>query len=80
MPTSYIQMNIPFVMVQNTIYALPARRALLFTDATTPTIQQSADVGFTANAALTLASGQAEVAGGFIRCTTGNINVVLKTQ
>ena len=80
MPTQYMQLNVPFVMTQNVIYALPARRLQLFTDATTPTIQQSTDVAFAANAALTLTSGQAEVAGGFIRCTTGNINVVVKTQ
>lgn len=81
MPTNYIQMNVPFVMAQNVIYALPARRCLLFTDGTAPTIQQSTDVAFTASAALTLASGQAEVAGGFIRCTNlATCNVILKTQ
>lgn len=78
MATAVIQFGVPTALTQNTIYALPANRALLFTDATTPTVQQSYDVAFTANAALTLASGQAEVAGGFIRCTSGNINVVLK--
>jgi hypothetical protein len=70
----------PNAIVQNQIYALPARRALFFTDATTPTIQQSTDPAFGTNAALTLTNGQAEVAGGFIRCTTGNINCNIKTQ
>ncbi len=81
MPTQYIQIGPVFSMVQNTVYAVPSRRCLLFTDATTPTIQQSTDFAFTANAALTLTSGQAELAGGFIRLTTsGPINVRLATQ
>jgi hypothetical protein len=67
-------------VTQNTVYALPTRRCLLFTDATSPTIQQSQTSTFTANVALTLTTGQTEVAGGFIRCTSGNVNVVLKTQ
>lgn len=79
MPTQYIQIGPVFDVVQNTIYALPNRRCLLMTDGAAATIQQSTDVAFTANAALTLSSGQAEVAGGFMRCTSGNIRVSLKT-
>lgn len=63
---------------QNIVYALPSCRVLLFTDATTPTIQQSLTEAFTANVALTLSSGQSEVAGAFIKCTTGDINIILK--
>lgn len=66
-------------MVQNTIYALPAVRVTLFTDATTPTIQTSNTDVFTANVAVTLTGGAAEVYGAFVRVTTtGPINVVLK--
>ena len=64
-------------MVQNTIYALPARRALFFHDGS-QTFEQSTDVAFTAAKALTLSSGQAEVAGGFMRTTTGAATVWLK--
>jgi hypothetical protein len=78
MPTAVLTYGVPTALVQNTVYALPANRAIFFTDATTPTVQQSYDVAFTANAVLTLVSGQAEVAGGFIRSTAGNINCVLK--
>lgn len=79
MPTQYIQTGSVFSMVQNTIYGLPSRRCLLFTDATTPTIQQSTTVAFSANAVVTLADGQAELSGAFIRCTSATINVILKT-
>lgn len=65
-------------LVQNTIYALPACHCILFTDGTTPTIQQSNTVLFTANVALTLTDGQAETGGGWIRCTSGAINITLK--
>jgi hypothetical protein len=66
-------------MVQNTIYALPAVRVTLFTDATTPTIQTSNTDVFIANAAVTLTAGQGEPLGAFIRVTTaGPINVMLK--
>jgi hypothetical protein len=76
--TQLISLGYVQVLTQNVVYALPARRCLLFTDASTPTIQQSSDVGFTANVAVTLTGGQAELDGGFIKCTTGNINVVAK--
>lgn len=66
-------------LVQNTIYALPASRVLLFTDGVAPTIQQSTTVAFTANVAVTLTAGQAELAGGFLRCTNlATCNVTLK--
>lgn len=66
-------------ITQNTVYALPTGRVLLFTDATTPTLQQSTTEAFTANVAVTLTGGQAELAGGFFRLTTaGPINIILK--
>ncbi len=69
------------VMPQNIVFALPPVRALLFTDGVAPTIQQSTDVGFTANVAVTLTGGQAEVAGGFLRQTNlANMNIILKAD
>lgn len=65
-------------LVQSVIYALPPKSCLLFTDSTTATIEQSTTVAFTASVPVVLTAGQMEVAGGFIRCTTGAINVVLK--
>lgn len=65
-------------MTQNTVYALPGVRALLFCDESSPTITMSNTVGFTASKSLTLTNGQAEVAGGFVKCTTGDVTVSLK--
>lgn len=66
-------------MVQNQVYALPASRAILFCDTAAATFEQSATLAFTLAVALALdANEQAEVAGGFIRCTSGNVNVNLK--
>lgn len=75
MPTEVIPMGVPFSMVQNTIYALPAVKCTLFTTGA-PTLQQSTDVGFTANVAVALTNGQMEVAGGFIRCTTAGPQLI----
>jgi hypothetical protein len=80
MATELITIGVVFSMVQNTIYALPPKRCLLFTDGATPTIQQSTTVAFTANVVVTLTAGQAEVAGGFIRQTNlATCNVILKS-
>jgi hypothetical protein len=67
-----------YTLTQNTAYALPARRCLLFCDAAAPTFTQSTDLAFTVSKALTLTSGQAEVAGGFIKSTGGDVTVTLK--
>lgn len=79
MPTELLSIGPILTLVQNVIYALPASRCLLFTDGAAPTIQQSTTVAFTANVALVLTAGQAEVAGGFIRCTNlATCNITLK--
>lgn len=78
MPTAELQLGQVEAMTQSTIYALPPRRCLLFTTDTTATFQQSNTVGFSASVALTFTGGQTEVAGGFIRCTSGAVTVSLK--
>jgi len=78
MPTTSLQIGQVEAMTQSTIYAMPVRRALLFTTDTTATVQMSNTVGFSAAVAVTVTTGQAEVAGAFIRCTSGNISVMLK--
>jgi len=80
MPTLALVIGPLQVMVQNTIYSLPSKRVLLFTDGAAPTIQQSTTEAFTANVAVTLVGGQAEVAGGFIRETNlATLNIYLKS-
>lgn len=79
MPTECIAIGPVFGMLQNVVYALPASRCLLFTDGAAPTLQQSTTLAFTANVPLVLTNGQAEVSGGFIRCTNlATCNVTLK--
>ena len=78
MPTELLPLGTPTALVQNQIYALPAVEAELFTDATTPTIQQSNTVAFTANVAVTLTGGSAAVTGGFLRTTSSGVTITLK--
>lgn len=77
MPTELLPLGTPTLLVANQIYALPAVKATLFTDATTPTITQSNTVAFSASVAVTLTGGAATVTGGFLKCTSG-ITITLK--
>lgn len=67
-------------LVQNTVYALPMRRCILYTAASSPTIKQSNLVGISPSTTLTLGTnGDAEVNAAFIELTsTGPIDIVLK--
>lgn len=78
MPTELLPLGQPVALTQNGIYALPAVKCTVFTDATTPTIQQSNTVAFTANVAVTLTGGAAAVSGGFLRTTSSGVTVTLK--
>lgn len=65
------------VMKQSVIYALPAKRCLIF--APTGTITQANAEDMTGQVTITLDTNkQAEVAGGFVRCTTAEITVSCK--
>ena len=78
MPTESISVGPVISLVQNRIYALPASRCLLFCDTAAATFEQSSTLAFTLAVALTPdANEQIEVGGGFIRCTSGNVNVRL---
>lgn len=79
MPINTIPIGRPFAMVQNTVYALPNRRVLLFADTAAPTFFQSETAAFTVSVAVTLTGGQAELSGQFLRVTSaGPVNVTLK--
>lgn len=73
MPVQLLPLGTPVTLLANVVYALPAVKATLFTDATTPTITQSNTSAFTANSAVTLTGGSATVAGGFIRATADTL-------
>lgn len=76
MPTEVITIGPTFSMIQNVVYALPGCRTRLFTTGA-PTLQQSNDVAFAANTAVTLTDGMAELAGQFIRCTSAGPQLVV---
>jgi len=80
MPTELLSIGQLIPITQNVIYALPARRCVMMSDATGPTFFQSNTLAFTASIAVTLVNGQAELAGGFIRCTSATPgSIMLKT-
>jgi hypothetical protein len=79
MPTTLLSLGPVSSLVQNQVYALPASRCLLFCEVAAAVLEQSDTVAFTLAIAITLDTNkQAEVAGGFIRCTSGAVNVSLK--
>lgn len=65
-------------LAEDVIYALPAKRCLLFC-ADTATLTVSNETDFNPSKTLTLTDGQVEVAAAFIQCTTGAAIVTLKT-
>lgn len=77
MPMQSIPIGPPVTLLANQIYALPAVKVTLFTDAAAPTITQSTTPTFVANSAVTLTGGAATVTGGWIRATTDTV-VILK--
>lgn len=78
MPTQLISVGPVTPLIQNQIYALPAARCLLFCDVAAATFEQSNVVTMVPAVALTPdANEQIECGGGFIRCTSGNVNVRL---
>ncbi len=79
MPTELLVCGQPITITQNTVYACPAVRALLFCQTAAATFVQSNEVGMGTTAPLALsAAGQAEVNGGFIKCTSGNVIIMLR--
>jgi hypothetical protein len=68
----------PHTLVQNVIYALPARRCLLFVDTAGAALEQSNTDVMTADVNITLGDGQKEVAGGFIRSTAADCIITLR--
>ena len=73
-----LSIGYPQTLTQNVIYALPARRCLLFVDTAGAALEQSNTAAMTADVNITLVDGQKEVAGGFIRSTAADCIVTLK--
>lgn len=70
--TILLPVGYPYTLVKDVIYALPARRVLLMSETTGITLFQSNAVAFSASVAVTLANGQAELAGGFLKATSNS--------
>lgn len=74
-----LSIGVVHALAFNAIYALPARRCLLFCDDAAGVLQQSNTYNFTEDMHLTLVDGQLEISGGFIRNVWKNpVNVILK--
>jgi hypothetical protein len=79
--TTILLIGVNNVLTQNVVYALPTRRCLATTDATSPTIVVSDTQAFTASATITLSTNnQFETSGGFIKSTGGDINLFLAAE
>ena len=79
MPTELISLGPVTTLTQNVVYALPVSRALLTCDTAAATFVQSNDPAFGVSVPLAIsAAGEAEVGGGFIKCTSGNVKVAIK--
>ena len=74
-----LSISYPQTLVQNTIYALPARRCLLFSDGAGAAFDVATEETMVTHVGpLTLVDGMHDLAGSFIRCTSGNVRVSLK--
>lgn len=73
-----VQCGQPETINQNQVYTLPAGRVLAFVASTTATLVQSDTVGFSNSVPVTLTNSQAELAGGFLKCTSGTVTMFFK--
>ena len=80
MPTTTLLSIGPILSIaQNVVYALPAVKVTLSTTAPTPTIEYSNSSTMIPAIPVTLTtSGTSEAISGFIRCTSGNIDITIK--
>ena len=69
-------------LIQNKSVALPAKRCLLFTDASAPTLQWSLTATMSSSTTITLSTNNTvELCGGFIALnSSGPINVILEAS
>ena len=81
MPIQSLPIGYPTLMLQNVIYACPARLCTMYCDVAAATFEMSNTSTMILATAVTLdANEQIDVAGSFIRSTAGNANVVFKAN
>ena len=76
MTTELLPICMPWTMIANRVYAVPAVECVLFTDAAS-TFTQSMTQAFTASQAVTLTAGAATIGGGFLKASADTL-VMLK--
>lgn len=77
--TELIQAAVPTTLVQNQVYALPAKSCLMFCSTAGAGFQQSNSLAFTDFQVVQLVLGEAIVSGTFIRSVNGDALVMLRT-
>lgn len=74
-----LSISYPQTLTQNVIYALPAKRCLLFSDGVGAAFDVATEETMAVHVGpLTLVDGMHDISGAFIRCTSGNVRVTLK--
>lgn len=79
MATELLSFGPPTTLIQNIVYALPTKKAKLYTNTAAAVFQQSNDFAFATSSAVTQIEGAYEVSAAFIRVTNvGGALVTLK--
>ena len=75
-----LSMGVLATLKQNVAYTIPmpASRSILYTDTTTPVIQQSNKEDFSVSSTVTSSGGIFLLSGLFVRCTSGDIDALIK--
>ena len=71
MATQAITIGPVHTLVTNQVYALPGSATTLYTDSAAPALEQSNVIDFATKSTVTLTNGMAQVAGAFLRATSG---------
>ncbi len=79
MATTVIPYGIPFPMVQNVVYALGSKLGYLFCATAAYVIEEANDISFTDKITPTPSEGYIFPTGQFVRATSGNITVIVKS-
>lgn len=80
MPIQLLSIGPVQTMVQNVVYAVPARHCDIYTAGAAAAIEESTDPTFAIKTSLNLNAGQTELDAPFIRCATHTIDVTLRAK
>jgi len=81
MPGKLIEAGVPINLIQNEVYAMPAHQTAMFCDTGGAVIEKAIKSDFVLNSSINFTNGVAPMPGGcFIRCTSGNVSIVVSRQ